>query len=104
MMGIGLLVIAGSATVRFLQLPDARVDAAAASIDTRFQPDIAPGGEHDAVTVVKNDKPTAPFNAEQSIEELRPEALAAVRDDTLWIRNDEIDIWITLWMRIFAHG
>jgi hypothetical protein len=96
-MGIGLLVIAGSTVAKFLAQPDARVDATAASIDTRFQPDIAPGGERDAVTVVKNDKPSATLDPEQSIEDLSPVAFAAVRDDTLWIRNDEIDIWITLW-------
>ncbi len=96
-MGIGLVVIAGSTIVTFLQRPGARVDAATASIDTRFERGIAPGGERDAVTVVKNDNPSAALDPEQRIENLGPEAFAAVRDDTLWIRNDEIDIWITLW-------
>lgn len=95
-MGIGLVVLAGLRFNEILDLIKAQPEAVAPPVDTRFQPIAKSTSEPDSVTIVAVDEsvgatdPGAKGGVNNAL-------LRKVRDDTPWIRNEEIDAWLNLW-------
>jgi hypothetical protein len=95
-MGIGLVVLV---CVRFRELGSlviARGAADAHAVDTRYQPKASGSDAADVVTIIKNDEPAARVDRDV-FTGVKPDLLGRVRDDTPWIRNDEIDAWWNIW-------
>ena len=99
-MGIGLIVIACASVLeirRFAHSPSAEAALRAPTIDTRFEP----GGDHarewGAVTIVKAEQPDSLADGDALFAGVDPKLLAQVRDDTPWIRSDEVEAWLNVW-------
>lgn len=104
-MGFGLVVLV---ILRFAELRDfvrARSERAANRVDTRFYPAPAPEGERDAVTIrkpvegggVEADDDPVKQAGDGVLPGIKPALLEHVRDDTPWIRDQEIPAWFNLW-------
>jgi hypothetical protein len=93
-MGIGLVILV---CVRFREIGMVLGGGAqgAPSVDTRYRPGNG-GSNADVVTFVNPDEP-APRTSRDLFSGIDPSLLSRVRDDTPWIRNDEIDAWWSVW-------
>jgi hypothetical protein len=94
-MGIGLVVLAGLRFDEILKLR-AQPEAVAPNVDTRFHPSPQGTSEPDSVTMVAAEESIAPGDG-RAQGGVNDALLRKVRDDTPWIRNDEIDAWLNLW-------
>jgi hypothetical protein len=95
-MGVGLVVLtlALFGQVRdFLQSQSAK---AAPSIDTRFKAEQNQSGEPDAVTITSSSASDL-SDAGGDAAGIQREHLVQIRDDTPWIRGDELPAWFNLW-------
>jgi hypothetical protein len=95
-MGIGLLILAGLRFDEILKLIRAQPEAVAPNVDTRFHPSPQGTSEPDSVTMVAAEESIAPGDG-RAQGGVNDALLRKVRDDTPWIRNDEIDAWLNLW-------
>jgi hypothetical protein len=99
-MGIGLLVIACASVVevgRFARSPSGAAASGSVAVDTRFEPKGDRTGEPGAVTIVKAEEPENIANGDALFPGVDPELLAQVRDDTPWIRSNEVEAWLNVW-------
>jgi hypothetical protein len=95
-MGIGLVVLAALRFDAISDLVGAQHNATTPAVDTRFNPRPTSTSEPDSVTIVAADEPVAASNSDTE-GVVNAALLQKVRDDTPWIRNDEIDAWLNLW-------
>jgi hypothetical protein len=95
-LGIGLLVMGGLWFRDIYQLVTQPGQAAAPPIDTRFHPNETGSSESDSVTIAASREPAASSEGDAG-GEVDAGMLHNVRDDTPWIRDDEIEAWLKLW-------
>ncbi len=99
-MGVGLVVIACASVFeigRFTRSPSAEVASQSVAVDTRFEPKGNRAGEPGAVTIVKAEQPEGIADSGVLLAGVDPALLAQVRDDTPWIRSDEVAAWLNVW-------
>jgi hypothetical protein len=101
-LGIGLVMIAVTSLFKMRQFAVDRPGNAerAVAVDTRFRPDSHRASEPDAVSIVKADEPIAKEDRMELLPGVNAESLAKVRDDTPWIRADEVDAWLNIWQTL----
>jgi hypothetical protein len=95
-MGVGLVVLV---CMRFGEISEflrSQTAAVTPSIDTRFEPAAAKSGP-DVVTIAGSTEPQEADLTKNLFPGVPAELLARVRDDTPWIRSDEIDAWFGMW-------
>jgi hypothetical protein len=96
-MGIGLVVLAGMWFAKFNQLIRTRPGATVPSVDTRHEPGPIAASQPDAITILPPAKTPAAGDGEHAGAEVDAALLRDVRDDTPWIRSQEVDAWLNVW-------
>jgi hypothetical protein len=99
-MGIGLVTIACSSFIEFGAVWSGDLALGTSTdvtVDTRFKPRDTSARESDAITIVNAEQQDNIADDDQRFAGIDPELLALVRDDTPWIRSDEVDAWLNVW-------
>jgi hypothetical protein len=102
-MGIGLLVLLALRFGKIYELLGTRPEATSPAVDTRFRPEATGTSEADSVTIVAPREPIEASDGDTQVG-VNVALLEKVRDDTPWIRNDEIDAWLNLWSALAASS
>jgi hypothetical protein len=95
-MGIGVLVLLAMRFGEIYELVQTQRETTAPAVDTRFRPNAIGTSEPDSVTIVAPREPVEASDGDTP-DGVNFALLDKVRDDTPWIRNDEIDAWLNLW-------
>jgi hypothetical protein len=88
--------LAGLRIGEIYELVGTEPKAASSTVDTRFSPSATGASEPDSVTIVAPRDPIENSDGDTQ-DSVNAALLSKVRDDTPWIRDDEIDAWLNLW-------
>ena len=103
-MGIGMLVLAGLRFHEILNLLGSQSDGAEPAVDTRFHPPTTGTSEPDSVTIVAGREPVMASDDGIPGDAVSAALLKNVRDDTPWVRDEEIDAWLNLWTALLQSS
>jgi hypothetical protein len=95
-MGIGLVVLVGLRFGEIYELISTQSGQTEPAVDTRFDPNVKGTSEPDSVTIVASREPVA-ANDSDAQGKVNSKLLSNVRDDTPWIRDNEIEAWLDTW-------
>jgi hypothetical protein len=96
-LGVGLLVLFCLRFREISQFMSAGSAAAPHEVDTRFQPESGGSAAADTVRIVDSEPAPSMSEEKSPFMGVDPGLLARVRDDTPWIRSDELDAWWNIW-------